>query len=376
MAEIKKPHLESKEERELYKMRRKRLGFFSFLMIVIFSLLGGAIGGVLGFRFLLPSVVDFSFFDGIRSDDENPQQVTIERTETVRVEEPLQYTDAVSKMAPSLVSVFSQSDFVELADGVGEYRGGSAGFVLASDGLIVAEADRISSLDESVVMFTNGDLFDVVDYFVDEKYEIAFLRIDADNLTPVDDVDFQSVMPGSRSLVFSGRGDFVDAFESMSYQSFLFGGDVYSQIFSLSRYPESRTGVVSTVDGKASGLLVEKVIDDSFRQFVVSLDVIKEISNMAVVDGRVQRKSVDFTYREIDAEFASVNSLDQERGAYVVSLIQENSNFVVGDIVVSINNVLIDENESLESILFDVAVDERLVFSVIRNGQQIEIVEE
>lgn len=373
MARVKKPHLETPEEKMKYKERKRNLGFFGFFIIFLISLLGGLFGGILGFRYVLPEIAGLPFFDSIYDGDK--QQVTIERTETVRVEEPLRFTDTISKIRPSLVMIYRKDSFVEIAQNVGEYSNGENGFVLTSDGMIVSQASKFENFDDLVVVLENDTVLPVDSYFVDEKYDLAFIKVSADNLTPVDNSDFESILPGERSLVFDGRGGYIDSFISERFGSYEFSQTTFSDVFTLTRYPQAErvNGLVVGFDAKAIGFLVSRQVGDELQNMVVSMDLVKRISNLEVVEQKTKKRDLGFLYRELDSHFSSINTLPKQNGVFVYEILNNALALEVGDLLLSVNGVEINQENSFEEILWSQPVDEAVVFTLLRNGDQIEV---
>ena len=100
--------------------------------------------------------------------------------------------DVVKKSGPSVVSIGASqnlSNFFGRQDN--QSRGIGSGFILSKDGLILTNKHVVSDSNTQYSVVTNdGKKYDVKQVYRDPAHDLAIIKIDANNLTPLEQGGF------------------------------------------------------------------------------------------------------------------------------------------------------------------------------------------
>lgn len=360
--------------------RRARSPWFT-IFIIILSLIFGVGGGILGSRFLIPYLATLPFVSEDLLIPSEGGEVIIQRNEVVEVRETQDLSDAIQKVSPALVSVFSEEDKKGVSGEIFTISGGVSGFVVTSDGLILTDKQFVADAQRDYFVRVNsGEVYPVQAVIQDPLLDIALLRIEANNLPVVEFGVSDEVMLGDRVVlmgnqaILSSSQLFVETISSLHFSAFTDGEKKIHEMFSLSNkfaYSLSGSPVVS-LDGRVLGVYSKK--RQGSLEYVVPIDYVKDVVGSSLSDGEIRRVTLPFEYVELSNEFAQMNGIDRNAGALVTQIIDDSFNFELGDIVIAVDDTEVAAQISFTELVMKLVDAEEVVLTILRENEEKKVI--
>lgn len=170
-----------------------------WLLKFIFILLAGAIGGVLASQFLVPYLSHTLPFDKVSWLKQVSSGTTIinPREEKI-IREDTAVENAISRLNSSAVGIIAKS---KPAKGKKPAEVYGTGFIVASDGLVVASAATIPVQGFDVSVIKNGETLSAEIKKRDDKAGLVLLKVEKTNLPVVSFVDIERLRLGARVVL-------------------------------------------------------------------------------------------------------------------------------------------------------------------------------
>ena len=256
-----------------------------------------------------------------------------------------------------------------------------SGVVIDADGFILTNRHVIADGDSIMVGLSDGRRVSARVVGTDTLTDIALLKVDADNLMPIDWGNSDQCNVGSpvwavgspfgldRTVTFgilSGKHRMVKA--STRYQDFM-QSDVAVN-------PGNSGGPLVDVNGKLVGINTA-IVGDTYRgvSFSIPSNVVQEVYKRLKVSGRYERGWLGIAMAEVpDESFVGENH--RERGALVASLAGKGSpaaiaGVLAGDIVQRINKETVKDMGHLMRKIADMPPGTRIEVDVRRDHQTL-----
>jgi len=163
--------------------------FFAILILVVgISLTSGFVGSFLGNRFF-PKLVS--------SDNGTVTEITRQKV----VDEENATIDVVKQVSPSVVSiVIKKTGFDFFTGPYSQEQGIGTGFIIDKDGIILTNRHVVSDTSADYIVVVNQQNYDVKKIFRDTAHDVAILKIDVSNLTPVELGDSSQLQIGQKVI--------------------------------------------------------------------------------------------------------------------------------------------------------------------------------
>jgi S1-C subfamily serine protease len=195
-----KPKNKTKElEEEQYRPTKIKKAT-SFVVLLIFVLVVGGIGGISIDRFALPylfvkypNLNQYEFLKPI-----NERTTVVEIIKEVKISEEKAVVEAIKKTRSSIVEITKISD----EDNDPIYK--SSGIILTNDGLIITSSKNTDNEEKSAwVKLDNGEIYPAELVYEDEFNELAIVKIDQANLPVVTFANSDNLELGERLIIFN-----------------------------------------------------------------------------------------------------------------------------------------------------------------------------
>lgn len=284
--------------------------------------------------------------------------------QTLEVQEESETIDAVKKIQPSVVSIivtrdleklykqykdpFNDPFFKNFFDNFGleydspesdsesdetetEKIGGGSGFVISSDGLILTNRHVVSYTDVTYTVITDDkESHEAKVLAKDPVNDIAILKIDAENLTPVELGDSDSLQIGQTVIavgyalgeyhntvtkgVVSGLGRAITAGGV---------GQATEQLDNIIQTdtainPGNSGGPLVNLSGQVIGINTAIDANGQLIGFAIPVNDAKDDINSVKSEGEIIRPYLGVRYQIIDKSIAKSNNLPYDYGALVV----------------------------------------------------------
>ena len=290
--------------------------------------------------------------------------------------------DIIEKASRSVVNINTLRVFHDAFYQVVPVKGMGSGFIVDDRGYILTNNHVVEEAERIAVTLADGRVFKGKLVGTCRSVDVAVIKIDSDNLTPVELGDSDKLRVGQR--VFAIGNPFG-----------LAGGPTVTSgvVSALNRTIESREGVFKDLvqtdaainPGNSGGPLVNmegKVIAINtaiipFAQgigFAIPVNAAKACSNEIILHGATIRPWLGITGLNITREIAAHYDLPVERGILVANIESESpadkAGVTRGDIILEFDGKRLDRVEDLQSILTERKPGDRAELTVLRGTRK------
>lgn len=310
--------------------------------------------------------------------------------------------DVVERVSASVVTVSVETptrrvlEFDPFGGGFNSrVEGGSpedigSGFVVSSDGLIVTNKHVVASTAASYkVILSDGSEYDVKEISRDPSNDIAILKIDTNNLTPVELGDSDNLKVGQfviaigtalgefRSTVttgvISGLGRGITA--GSSFQGFVERLDDVIQTDAAIN-PGNSGGPLLNSAGQVIGVSVAVAQGAENIGFAIPIRVVKDGLEQFNTTGKfASRPYLGVQYQMVPQRTAILNNIPQ--GAYVLGVVSDSpaeaAGLEIDDIITKIDDVVLTDENALADVIASKRIGDIVNLEVWRAGETINV---
>ncbi len=378
-------------------MKKERLKGLIIGLAIGLVLLASAIGGALADRLFVFKPLDYLVKRSLDTKSfrvgEVQQKVLSEESVVIEVAE---------KVSPSVVTVSIQTprrrilEFSPFGGFSSRIEGGEpqdigSGFIVSSDGLVVTNKHVVNTQGATYKVITkDGKEYEVKKISRDPANDLAILKIDAQNLTPVELGDSENLKVGQFVIAIgTALGEFRHTVTT-GVISGLGRGITAGSVFE--GYVERLDDVIQTDaainPGNSGGPLLNSLgqvigINVAVAQgaenigFAIPVNVLKEALNQFKSTGSfASRPFLGVQYQMIDRATAILNKVPQ--GAYVVEVVEgspaEKAGIKAGDIITKLDSEEInEENGGLAKVISKKSVGQTVSLEIWRDGETLNL---
>jgi len=260
--------------------------------------------------------------------------------------------------------------------------GQGSGFIIDSTGTIMTNAHVVRGAEEVRVQLSDGREFIATDVRIDERADIAVLKIDASDELPFlrlgDDSEadigdwvlafgspfglHRTVTQGIVSAKSRGLASTGNRQEFIQTDAAINPGNSGGPLVNLRGEVIGINTAISTASGGYDGV-----------GFAVPISVAQWVGDQLLTRGKVQRAYIGVLPQDIDAELARGLNLKKPRGVLVVEVSEgspaKKAGVEVQDVIVELNGREIDTSRKLVSVAEKLTVGEGYTMKVLRNGR-------
>lgn len=263
-------------------------------------------------------------------------------------------------------------------------RGGmGSGFVISDDGWVVTNNHVVDGASKVVVRFTDRREFDAEIKGVDERSDLALLKIDADNLPALELADSEDTKVGEWVLaigspfgldfsvsagIVSAQGRSLPTERGENYVPFIQTdvainpGNSGGPLFNLEGEVIGVNSQIFTRSGGSIGL-----------SFAIPSTVVRNVVAQLKENGEVVRGWLGVSIQDVDRNLAESFGLDRPRGALVAQVGEDSpadaAGIESGDVIVRFDNADIETSSDLPHVVGLIAPGSEVVAEVIRDGK-------
>lgn len=310
--------------------------------------------------------------------------------------------DVVKKVGPSVVTVSATQPARQIIQfspfgGISQRNEDSSpqdigtGFVVSEDGLIITNKHVVADAGlKYQVNSADGKTYEVKEVIRDPNNDIAVLKIDASNLTPVELGDSSNLQVGQFVIaigtalgefrntvttgVVSGLGRGIDA--GSSYQGYVERLDNVIQTDAAIN-PGNSGGPLLNSAGQVVGINVAVAQGADNIAFAIPINTVKDALDIYKSTGKFPAKAyLGVEYQTISKQAALLNNVPQ--GVYIVNVIEgspaQKEDVRVGDIIYKVDNSpLGTDTDSLSRIISSKKPGDGMVLTIWRDGETKDI---
>ena len=367
---------------EMKPVKKNRLGVKVAALCLCCALLGGAVGG---------GVVWAAGGSGSTSINVSSRPATEVAIKTVDGKTEMTDAEVYAANVNSVVSInttatagtnfFGQS--VQTASA-------GSGFVLTADGYIVTNYHVVEDADTVTVTMYNGDEYDAKYVGGDEDYDIAVIKVEAENLQPVTVGDSDTLNVGDHVLaVGNPLGELTLSMSGGMVSSVNRAINVSGTPFNMiqtdaSINPGNSGGPLFNSYGEVVGIVSAKYSSASNEESVEGLgfaipinDVIAMIQDI-MTNGYVTNKPyLGITGGSMTEQMAAQFRYDIDSGVFVYSVEEggaaDKAGLQMGDVITKVGDTDITSMDDLNVVKKQYSAGDTATFTIYRDGKEMTV---
>jgi serine protease Do len=347
-------------------------------LALIFGLIGGSLGSFVFIRY---------FASAIPTDK---KQLLVQESSAI--------IDVANEVSPSVVSITSKTVTRGFFGNIQEAEGAGTGMIVTSDGLILTNRHVIDDPNATYTVITSdGKSFPGKVVSRDTTNDIAFMRITATGLKPVELADSGAVKVGQKVVAI---GNALGQFQNTVTEGIIsgvsrgvtagasdnpFGGgteDLQNLLQTDAAInPGNSGGPLVNLDGQVVGINTAVAGQAQNIGFAIPINEAKPLIASVKSSGRIVRPYLGVRYVALDQRVATANGLKLTEGAWVQAAddanpgVQPNSPAAKaglrdGDIIIKIGGDKIDSTHSLQSLIGKYKVGDKVKVTIYRDGKE------
>src|ERR1035437_7834274 len=261
-------------------------------------------------------------------------------------------------------------------------HGLASGFMLSADGLIMTNAHVVDGADEVLVTLTDKREFKAKIIGVDQRSDIALVKIDATGLPAVKVGDVNRLKVGEWVMAIGspfGLDNTVTAGIVSAKQRDT--GDYLPLIQTdVAINPGNSGGPLINMRGEVVGInsqIYSRSGGSMGISFAIPMDEAMRVSEQLRVSGRVSRGRIGVRIDQVSKEVAESIGLGKPHGALVRAVETgspaERAGVEAGDIIVKIEGKVVEKSSDLPRMVGATKPGTRSALSVFRRGNQKEL---
>jgi len=386
------------------------------IVIIIISFLLGGLGGSLSSYLLWQNAESLGFFQ----QDNGLKVKTIETEKLTLLEEESATIEVVNKATPSVVSIiiskevgqiynYSAPDFFNFGpfgfqspqpsipeEKAKEKReiGGGTGFIVSEDGYIVTNKHVVIDPEAEYEIITNdGEKYQAEIIAKDTINDLAVLKIEAENLTPLALGDSDNIQIGQTVIAI---GNTLSEFRNTVTRGVISGinrrieagGSGFSEVIEeaiqtdAAINPGNSGGPLLNLKGEA--IAINTAVSGSGQSigFAIPINEAKRVVESIKEHGKIIRPFLGVRYMMLDKQIAKANNIEVDYGALILRGQEPGSLAVVpgspadkaglveNDIILEINGQKIDASKSLARALAEYNPGDEVELKILHDGEE------
>ncbi|KKQ52542.1 MAG: 2-alkenal reductase [Parcubacteria group bacterium GW2011_GWD2_38_11] len=371
----------------------------SLILLVIFGV--GGIGGVYFDQQVLPFIRTNKHLSRINFLKHSAENVTvINKTEQVTIKEDDSINEVASQASNAVVNIISLGSQKDLATRMTKNTDQSGtGIIVTSDGLIATYRSAIIEKNATYkVLLFNGANYDAKLLGIDEFSDLAFLKIEATNLTAISFGDSSRVYPGKKLVAIGNSfGEYQNRYASGLLsnlaKTYNLAGKTVSSSEKLEGVFESDFnnqkeyvgGPVIGYSGDLIGINGAIVVDGQNQYFQIPSNIVQKAVGLALSNELENRPFLGAYYVSITKEYAIAHSLNRDRGALIFSPSgkqglaviafspAEKAGLKINDIVLAVNDQNINLDNPLSNLISQYKKGDEIKLLIDREGSEVKI---
>jgi len=263
-------------------------------------------------------------------------------------------------------------------------RGTGSGFIVSSDGYILTNAHVVADADQVTVELVDRREFPAKVIGIDDRTDIAVIKIAAHGLPVVKFGDSNKLEVGQWVVAIGSPFDFENSVTAgiVSALGRTLPSDTYVPFIQtdVPVNPGNSGGPLFDVKGEVVGInsqIFSQTGGFMGLSFAIPIDVALNVETQLVRTGHVVRGRIGVVIQEVSAQLADSFGLDRPRGALVASVPSDGpaarAGVKPGDVILAVNGDQIERDGELSSRISNMRPGSQVRLTVWRSRRPIEI---
>ena len=258
-----------------------------------------------------------------------------------------------------------------------------SGFFLSEDGYIVTNNHVIENADKIQVITLNGDTYDAIVVGTDKKTDLALIKIEGEDFSPVTIGDSSAVEIGDWVVAIGnplGLDFTVTAGILSARERSIFSDTAYGQFLQTDAAinPGNSGGPLFNADGEIIGINTAISAAGQGLGFAIPMNLATNIIDQLKKNGKVERGWLGVSIQEITNEMTDNLSLPPGTKGVIITSIgkgtpAEKSDLKEGDVFVEFNKKKIQKTGSLQQVVAETIPNSTVPVKIYRDGKLVTI---
>jgi serine protease Do len=258
-------------------------------------------------------------------------------------------------------------------------HGEGSGFIVSPDGYILTNAHVVQGASQVTVKMTDRREYEAKVIGVDERTDVAVIKIEAKNLPTVKLGDASKLKPGEWVIAIGSPFGFENSVTAgvVSATSRSMPGEANYTPFiqtDVAVNPGNSGGPLFNLKGEVVGInsqIYSRTGGYMGLSFAVPIDVASNVKDQLVATGKVTRSRIGVSIQEVDAQLADSFGLDRPHGA-LVGMVEsdspgEKAGIKPGDVILKVDGKEIETSAQVPAIVANTKPGETLKIEVWRD---------
>lgn len=364
---------ETPKENKQKGSKTKTMVIVTLVVCIVLSSILGIGGGVLGYNLAKRKIV-------------NPLQITSSTKDSSNQTPKTNVAEVVNNVADSVVEITT-----EVASTDSRFRqyvteGAGSGVIISADGYIATNNHVIDGAQKITVKLRNGQSFEGKLISTDSKTDIALVKIEATGLTAAVFGDSDSLQVGECAIAIGNPlgelgGTVTEGIISSLNRDISIDGEVMNLLQTNAAInPGNSGGGLFNSDGELIGLVVAKSSGTGIEGlgFAIPSNEVKSITQELNTYGYIRgRVDLQMTLVEVTTMQQAIMYGVPDMGVYISKVdsgsAAESAGFKQADKIIAVNSQAVSSATDFQAIEDKLKVGENAKFTVVRNGQQMDI---
>lgn len=242
-------------------------------------------------------------------------------------------------------------------------RGEGSGFIVSPDGYILTNAHVVNGASQVTVKTTDRREYNAKVIGVDERTDVAVIKIDAKNLPTVRIGDASKLKPGEWVIAIGSPFGFENSVTAgvVSATSRSMPGEGNYTPFiqtDVAVNPGNSGGPLFNLKGEVVGMnsqIYSRTGGYMGLSFAVPIDVANNVREQLVTNGKVTRSRIGVSIQDVDGQLADSFGLDRPRGA-LVGMVEagspgEKAGVKPGDVITKVGGMQIETSSQVPALI-------------------------
>ncbi|MEJ0036841.1 MAG: DegQ family serine endoprotease [Gammaproteobacteria bacterium] len=262
-------------------------------------------------------------------------------------------------------------------------RGSGSGFIVSPDGYILTNAHVVMDADQVTVKMNDRREYPAKVIGIDQKTDVAVIKIEAKSLPVVRIGDPSKLKPGEWVLAIGSPFGFENSatagIVSATSRSLPNEGNNYVPFIQtdVAVNPGNSGGPLFNLAGEVIGInsqIFSRTGGYMGLSFAIPIDVAMEVRDQLVKTGHVTRGRIGVTIQNIDGQLADSFGLDRPRGALVTTVVKDGpgakAGVQPGDVILTVNDHVVETSSELPAVVARIKPGNDANLTVWRDGKE------
>jgi Do/DeqQ family serine protease len=309
----------------------------------------------------------------------------------------VQFENAADSAINSVVNIstlIGDNDFFSLKDLLGgKVKGSGSGVIISQDGYIITNNHVIDNASQIVVTLNDNSEFIAKIVAQDPNTDLAVIKIDAQNLTPIKIGNSDNVKIGEWVLAVGNPFNLNSTVTAgivsakarnigilRNHLNSKYGNDYSIESFiqtDAAVNPGNSGGALINLAGELIGIntaIATETGSYAGYSFAIPVNLAKKVVMDLITYGAVQRGFIGVSIRDLDAKLAKEYQFPTKQGAFIVGLTPNGAakyaGLQEGDLIIGIENKIIRSASELQEQIANFRPGDQIQVTYIRKGQK------